>query len=118
MHFSTIGEVLFFIQQRLHLKVVDAYRYGSNGPKHLLNEKKSLWRMSRTLKGMHNSKSRQIVYLCESEATATNVFCSESEAAATNVFCSESEAAATNVFCSESEAAATITPRHIGSIAY
>ncbi|MEB2280875.1 hypothetical protein LAV73_12805 [Lysinibacillus xylanilyticus] len=33
--------------------------------------------------------------LCESVATATNVFCSESEAAATNVFCIESEAAAT-----------------------
>ncbi len=33
-------------------------------------------------------------YLCESVASATNVFCSESEASAANVFCSESEASA------------------------
>jgi len=67
-------------------------------------------------------------YLCESEATAANVFCSESKAAATNVlsvrqrqmfsvakakrqlqmfYLCESEATATNVFCSESKAAAT-----------
>ncbi|MGE7943458.1 hypothetical protein ACQKNB_15365, partial [Lysinibacillus xylanilyticus] len=45
--------------------------------------------------------------LCESKASATNVFCSESKASATNVFCSESKASATNVFCSESKASAT-----------
>jgi len=37
-------------------------------------------------------------FLCESEATATNVFSSESEASATSILCSESKATATNVF--------------------
>ncbi|MGE7999238.1 hypothetical protein ACQKOF_11235 [Lysinibacillus sp. NPDC093190] len=40
-------------------------------------------------------RQQQMFYLCESEVSATNVFCSESEASATNVFCSESEASAT-----------------------
>jgi len=47
----------------------------------------------------HNSKSERIVYLCESEATATIVYLCESEATATIVY-----------LC-ESEATATITPR-------
>ncbi|WP_374965120.1 hypothetical protein [Lysinibacillus sp. RS5] len=40
-------------------------------------------------------RQQQMFYLCESEASATNVFCSESKATATNVFCSESKATAT-----------------------
>ncbi|MGE7131549.1 hypothetical protein [Lysinibacillus xylanilyticus] len=67
-------------------------------------------------------------YLCESEATATNVFCSDSykcficakakrqqqmfsvakaKRQQQMFYLCESEATATNVFCSESEAAAT-----------
>gem|GEM_PF-4603039 len=46
--------------------------------------------------------------LCESEATATNVFCSESKATATNVFCSESKATAT-----KHPAGTEINPRYL-----
>ncbi|MFJ3388695.1 hypothetical protein [Lysinibacillus sp. NPDC086135] len=56
------------------------------GPKHLLNEKKlpaDVTDFERNELCLHNSKSGRIVYLRESEAAATNVFCSESEAAAT-----------------------------------
>ena len=47
-------------------------------------------------------------FLCESVATATNLFCTDSIASDTNV----SETAVTDVFCNVSETAVTDVPHH------